>query len=530
MSPTEPNPGAPFLARAGGAAEFRRLLERRGPIFVKMGQFLALRPDLIPREYCEELMRLFEEVRPFSWHEARQIIKEDLGGEPAELFAYIDPRPLASGSLAQTHFARLASGEEVAVKVLRPDVRGRVERDLRRARRLVRILELSRSSFILSPREVLSEITDWLMQELDLQQELANIRRLRRLTARSRIQFVPRPYPEFSGPRVLTAQYVRGAHVIDLLAPRRATDASGPEIDPEVDRNLLAERLIEACLTQIFQFRFFHADLHPGNLIAMPHNRIAFVDFGLCDELDEAVRKRQMRYLGALYRGDNEQVFHSLQEILVPTDRADSEGLRQDFFAAVRSWSSERRRSDRRDRGASYRSSVANYMIAVMQAARRNGYQVPTRILAMYRALLTAESVAQQLGGDADLHSVGRAFVEQLQTDEALAVLQPENLQSAVLSYYALWREYPSQVSQILSDLADSRFVLKVNVSENADLKRDRNRRTRLIVTSIVAVSTAILIAGVELSSNAGGWLSWMLMAGLLCLYIAVFWQYRGLT
>lgn len=524
-------PTARFFSRIEGPAEFRRLLEKRGPIFVKIGQFLALRPDLIPREYCQELMQLFERVRPFPWQEARQIIKEDLAAEPTDLFAYIEPRPLASGSLAQTHFARLKNGAEVAVKILRPDVKEQVERDLRRARRLVRLLELSRTSFILSPRDVLSEVSNWLRQELDLRQELANIQRLRRLTARSRFQSVPRPYPELSGPRVLTARYVRGVHVIDLLSPPGSRAEPEPESaeQADIDRDLLAEHLIEACLTQIFQYRFFHADLHPGNLIAIPPARIAFVDFGLCDELDETVRKRQMHYLSALYNGENEQVFRSLQEILLPTEHADPEALRRDFFAAVRSWSIEKQRDREVEEGV-YNSPVANYMIAVMQAARRSGYQVPTGILAMYRALLTAESVAQQLGGGADLRSVGTAFFERLRLDEAFRLLNVEELRSVVLSYYSLWREYPGQLSQILADLADSRFVLKVNVSENPDLKRDRNRRTRAVVTSIVAVSVAVLLAALELSDYAGGWIGWLLMTILALLYIATFLQYWRLN
>ena len=153
----------------GGPVGFRRFLERRGPTFVKIGQFLALRPDLIPREFSEELMRLFKRVPAFPWPEARRIIREDLDGEPAELFGYFDPKPFAAGSLAQIYFARLDDGAEVAVKILRPGARARIARDLRHARRLARLLTMSGSSFILSPQEVLEEIAGWLTQELDLQ-------------------------------------------------------------------------------------------------------------------------------------------------------------------------------------------------------------------------------------------------------------------------------------------------------------------------------------------------------------------------
>lgn len=515
--------------RIGGPAGLRQFLERRGPTFIKIGQFLALRPDLIARDYCEELMRLFERVPPFPWSEARRIIRDDLGAEPADLFGYFEPQPFAAGSLAQTHFARLANGTEVAVKILRPNVRQEIARDLRHARRLARLLEVSGADFILSPREVVEEIARWLMQELDLQRELSNISRLRRLTAGSAFQVVPRPYPRLSGPRVLTSGYVRGVHLIDLLSPRDRADRIAPEPAEKagIDRDLLAERLIKACLTQIFRYRFFHADLHPGNLIALPRARLAFVDFGLCDALDENVRKRQMQYLGALYRGDNDQVFRYLQEILIATDAARPEGLRRDFFAAVRAWTAEDPGNATAD-DRSY-SPVANYMIDVMRAARRNGYRIPTGILAMYRALLAAETVAHQLGSDADLRSVGRAFFERLRTQEAIRALETGPLEPVLLSYLALWRDFPSQASQILSDLADNRFVLKVNVSEDADVSRDRNRRTRAVVSSIIAVSVAVLIAFPGNPDDAASWLTWLLVAALLLLYLVTYLHYRRL-
>jgi ubiquinone biosynthesis protein len=515
-----------FTPRLWTPVGLREFLERRGPTFIKIGQFLALRPDIIAQEYCDELMRLFERVPAFGWSDAHRIIREDLGAEPADLFAYIDTRPLATGSLAQTYLARLNDGTEVAVKVLRPSVERRVARDLRHARRLAGLLELSGATLILSPREVVEELASWLMQELDLENELTNIRRMRRLVAGSPFQLVPRPYPRLSGKRVLTTRFVRGTHVIDLLLPR---DANGrqltvPADESGVDRDVLAERLILACLTQIFRYRFFHADLHPGNLIALPRGRIAFVDFGLCEELDDTVRRRQMRYLAALYSGNNENVFRSLLEILVPSERADPEGLRRDFFAAVRA-RQERRGTGPGSDGA---SPVAAYMIAIMRAARRHGYAVPIRILAMYRALLTAESVAAKLGSSVDLQSVGRNFVERLQSEETLRVLDLDNLRPALLNYFSLWRDAPGQISQILSDLADNRLVLKVSETESPDLKQDRHRRTRAIVTSITAVSVAVLIAYTA-GADGSGWLTWGLVGLLLLLYLATYLDYRKL-
>lgn len=518
----------------GGPEGFRLFLEKRGPIFVKIGQFLALRPDLIPRRYCDELMDLFDQVPPFSWSEARQIIKEDLGAEPAELFAYIDPRPISAGSLAQVHLAHLDDGARVAVKVLRPNIRKRINRDLRRARLLARFLQLSRAIVIVSPQEVIEELSQWLMQETDLERELSNVTRLYGLTADNPVQVIPKPYPELSGPRVLTTEFVKGVAVSKLLA-RGAEDGNDRSVAAEeraeqldIDRDLLARSLMTACLTQIFRYSFFHADLHPGNLIVLPGDRIGFVDFGLCDHLDETLRKRQMQFLGGLYRGDTERVFRVLTEILIITPDSDVKGFRRDYLEETRMWVA-RKEGDLSFTNEAYSSPLATYMIGVLRAARRHRLQIPTRILSIYRALLTAESVSQQLGSDVELNSVGRDFFEKLQIDEAVSSLQLRNVESALLSYLALWRDSPGQLNQILADLSDSRFVLKVDVSEGSDLAHLRNRRTRAILFSILTVGMSVLVALNSFRQVVDGWVSWLLVSLLVVLYVLTFLEVRKL-
>jgi predicted unusual protein kinase regulating ubiquinone biosynthesis (AarF/ABC1/UbiB family) len=257
---------------------------------------------------------------------------------------------------------------------------------------------------------------------------------------------------------------------------------------------------------------------------------IAFVDFGLCEELDETVRKRQMQYLSALYRADTDQVFRFLREILIPTERAEPESLRRDFVTAARAWTAETRgNTEGRPLDTAYSSPAATYMIAVMRAARRNGYQVPVAILAMYRALLAAESVARQLSSHADLRSVGREFFEQLQSDKVLRVLTSENFNPRLFNYMSFWRDYPTLLNQTLTYRADNRFVLNVNVSENADLKHDRNRRARAVVASIVAVSLAVLLGSLEIFTQTSSWITWILAAALLLLYMIVYLNYRRL-
>jgi ubiquinone biosynthesis protein len=505
----------------GGPKDFRLLLERLGPTFIKIGQFLALRPDILPQEYCDELMLLLDRVPPFPWAEARKILEAEFGSDLSQFFSYIDPEPVAAGSLAQTHFAQLGDGAEVALKIQRPHIRTRVQRDLRRARLLVRLLEVSKIKLIISPREVLEEVGDWMMQELDFTLELSNMTRLYSLTRESPNEVVPRPYHHLSTRTVLTAEYLRGMRFTTLLDKVRGSPESIDELsDMGIDPEVLAENLLSACLTQIFRYQFFHADLHPGNLITLPGNMIGFVDFGLCDELDPLVRERQMRYLQAVYSDNLELMFRALVEILIPTDDTDLDSFRRDFFAATGVWQQRTKQESEAGYRREGRSPTGEWMVRVMRAARQNGLQVPSRILSMYRALLTAESVANRLDPSVDLGMVGQQFFQMMQLQDVLRSLEPEAVQAFLLNLFNLIRDSPGQLQQILEDLANGRFVVNVNTTESPRLLRIANRRTKLIVTAILTVGVAFLLGNPSLPSVAGINIAWLLGIVLAILYL----------
>jgi ubiquinone biosynthesis protein len=513
----------------GGPAGFRETLQRLGPTFIKLGQFLALRPDIVPQEYCDELMRLLDQVPPFPWQQAKSILAGHFGNDLSQVFEFINPRPAAAGSMAQIHFARLVNGDEVAVKIQRPDVERRVRRDLKRVALLAWLLEVGHASLIASPKELHEELTAWMLQEIDLTHELSNLTRLYGLAADSSIQRIPRPYPELSGPRVLVAEFLRGIPISEILVAMR----SGQQRDLDhiaelgVDWNRFAENLIRATLTQIFRYHFFHADLHPGNLLVLPGDVVGYVDFGLCDKVEETVRKRQMRYLSAVYNNDTDQMFKALTEVLVPGPESDVQRFRMEFMAEAMKWTSELNSHEVRSREEP--SPIAQWMIAVMRAARRNGYQAAASILSMYRALLTAETVATSVAARADLQQVGREFFESLAWEDIARTIRSENLQNLALSMLSLSKDAPAQLRQILADLTENRFRLNTHVSEDPRTERARNRRTRLLVTSVLTVSLAILISNPRLPAPFGISLAWPLYAVLAMSYVAIAVQWKRL-
>jgi len=508
----------------------RRLLEKLGPTFIKLGQFLALRPDIIPQEYCDELMSLFEHAAPFPWEDARRILAEELKEEPEVTFRSIDPVPLAAGSLAQTHFARLHDGTEVAVKILRPGIAERIEQDLSRTRIFARVLELTGFHHVISPTELVEELRIWLMQEIDLDRELANMSRLHRAARESEVERIPRPFPDYSTSRVLTAEYIHGITFAELIAAARP-DPKAPlrrRRRFHVDRDQLASNLLRACLGQIFRYRFFHADVHPGNLVALSDDAIGFVDFGLCDSLDETVRAQQMRYLSAVYNRDVEAMFRAISELLIPSTTTDMEAFRADFHAETRNYLSriDDPEESRRTGGS---SPIADWLVAVVRSARRHDLRFPPKILSMYRTLLTAESVARILSPGNSLRLVGREFFRELQYEEIARSFTSERIEPVLLSLFTLGRDWPVQLQQILADLTAGRLSMTMRTAETPHTRRLRDLRTKLLAAAILTVSSAMLLNIPALPAFLRGNLIWIVAAFHTILLGIVVRQWRRL-
>lgn len=507
-----------------------RLLRRMGPVAVKVGQYLSLRRDLLPREFTTELLKLTDDGPSLDWTKVKEILTSDLGSPPELIFSYIDRAPIASGSLAQVHRARLPDGTEVAMKIKRPGIEHAIARELKQLRRIAVIIEHSGADLAINPRELMDEIADWLKHEVDFVRELENARRLRRAAIDSSIQRIPLVYPSLSSQQIVTYELLKGIPVSAVLSRQDSaltpTHIHDADAEPgsstwNLDQQAVAANLMEACLTQIFRYQFFHADLHPGNLLILENNIVGFVDFGLCDVLDNSVRANQLRYLTAVYNDDAALMFKALTEILIAGEFANGEGFRRDFLNV------RRRLEGRIDESE---QPAGDYLSSVLNAARRNGYKIPTSILSIYRALLTAESVAAQLGLADGIRKVGRKFFTELQSQELYSQLFDRNqLQQIFVSLLNLTRDTPRQLNQVLSDLVDGTLSLKVEVGEDPRITRSRKQRARMQVCAVLSVGVAILLTVPNPPIFFGVPIQRVLTFLLLGLYVAVFYFWRQL-
>jgi ubiquinone biosynthesis protein len=503
----------------------RSRLEQLGPTFVKFGQFLALCPDLIAQEYCDEFLCLTDQVTPLSFTDVARILEEDLGEPVSECFTSIASQPVIAASLAQVHVACTQNGATVAVKVQREGIHKAVQRDLRRARIIGSILKVIGSS-IVSPAEVVDEFSHSMYEELDLQHELRNLVLMHQLAHDYPNIQVPRPCSELSGKRVLTTEYLSGMPFTKLLPLVRANQPDRIEA-LGFDRRALAVNLLDAVLTQIFRLEFFHADMHPSNILAMPDNRIGFVDFGPAGELNSTVRQGMIRYLASVHAKDVEGIFESLAELLLPTHESDPHQFRSDFYEQSRRWIREREAL--LPAAALHDSQTAQYLVGVLRAARQNRYRVPAPIPSIYRALLNAEILARQLCGDVNLSEVYSRFFERLQAYSA--TLQPRNLELSLLEAMELARDGPRQARRVLADIADGRFVLSARIVSSDEDRRRASDCARLIAAAALSIGLSLLIAGTRDAMLPGGTrLAGVLWAALILDWIVVLVLWRRLS
>lgn len=491
---------------------FRETLEQLGPTAMKIGQFLALRPDLIPSAYTDELLALADAVPAVPVAEILEVIEEDLGPIEAH-FTSIEPAPAGSGSLAQVHRARLLTGEDVAIKVQRRGVRERGLRDLRAADWLGRVLEACVGVTLISPRAVIEEFHGWMTRELDFQLELQNTRRMQNTLRSGAV--APRVFEEHSKGRILALEFLHGVPMRQLLRMARANDFAGIEA-LDIDRHALTRRLLTSMLEQLFQDGVFHGDPHPGNLLALPHSQIGFLDFGLVSQSAPSLQKGLSRYLASVYRRDTDGMYKALTEILEVGDDSDLAGFRQDFFAASADWERERTAD------APARAPLAVYLVAILTAARNHRLRVPTRILGMYRALVTVEAQAFELSGEASLLSVGRTFFAGMRRQAISQIFSPESVQATGLEMMSLTTDGPGQLRRLLADLSDERFQLQVIATPSKTQQMLGNARFKLVAVSLLVVAIAILLA-------SGAEPRWLLWSSLGIAGVAWLWGWRRL-
>jgi ubiquinone biosynthesis protein len=505
-------------SRDSRGARIRKSLEQLGPIFVKFGQILSTRQDLLPPDVVAELALLQDRVPPFSSDTARMLIEAALGQRLDAVFAEFDVAPLASASIAQVHAARLQDGREVVVKVVRPAILKTIRQDIELMYTIADLAERYWSTGKrLRPREVVAEFEKNLIDELDLMREAANASQLRRHFADSPLLYVPDVEWSFTKTNVMVMERIRGIPINQIQTLRSL----------DVDFKTLAERGVEIFFTQVFRNSFFHADMHPGNIFvdasrpAQP--RYIAVDFGIMGSLHPMDQNYLAQNFLAFFNRDYRRVaeLHVESGWVPPGTRVD------EFEAAIRTVCEpifER---------PLHEISFGGLLLRLFQTARRFNMVVQPQLVLLQKTLLNIEGLGRQLYPNLDLWATAKPFLERWMSEQVGLRSVGRRLVKNLPVWGQILPELPNTVYQAMQTTQNIQKQLEYQGQELRLLRKQLRRSYH--VQSLVLVACAILGGEFLLMVQRGGADGWFnhgnewLHGGLIVLAVVLLWGARPL-
>ena len=456
----------------------RRALEDLGPIYVKFGQALSTRKDLLPDDIADELVKLQDRVPPFANEVARGIIEKELGMSIAEAFAEFDPNPLASASVAQVHTAVLHSGENVIVKVLRPDIEARIRSDIGLLYEVARFAErFWADARRLRVMDVVVEFEKTTLDELDLVREAANAAKLRRNFENSKLIYIPEVHWPLTRQKVMVMERIYGIPVGEI----EQLKAGG------ADFKLLAERGVEIFFTQVFRDNFFHADMHPGNIfVDLPDKYIA-VDFGIVGSLSLS----DQRYLAENFLAFFNRDYRKVAEMHVESGWVSSTTRIEEFESAIRSVCEPIFEKPLKD------ISFGQLLLRLFQTARRFDMHVQPQLVLLQKTLLNIEGLGRQLYPELDLWQTAKPFLEEWFHERLGPKAKIEKIIKQFPEFAEQFPQIPSLLYKALDNAAHAQQNAEAQQRELALLRRqmDKNHRTTVwaMIISAAVISVAVL-------------------------------------
>ncbi len=421
-----PTPGRPVRVRLA--------LERLGGAWIKLGQMLAMRYDLLPAAYCDELFGLLNQVAPFPYDQVREIVRQELGDVPEVVYRSFEPESFAAASIGQVHRAVLPTGEAVAVKVQRPRIRETLKADIDLMYSLTWVFDRTHLFGASRSRTVIDEFARWTADELDYLVEARQAMTLHEHAGRTDTERIARVHREYTTSRVLTSELIEGVPLIDVMVALRTRDepflehfrANGHDLD-RVMKNLDWNML-----NQVYVSGYFHADLHPANLFVMPGDAIGYVDLGIVGQLPARVRDSLTRYSWLLFRGEVEPAIQELMRWLTPTPETDSAAARWHLIRIHQAFlydvASRRPGSTSRPPGPVDRAAENPYSrlaVEIMRVIREHHLVLAQSVVAYLKMLVTIGALRHELATSYDLSRHVRRFFSRLMRQRAVAWFDP---------------------------------------------------------------------------------------------------------
>lgn len=455
----------------------RLALEELGPIFMKFGQMLSTRRDLLPRDIADELEKLQDRVPPFPGAQARAIVEAAYERPLTEVFASFDDAPLAAATIAQVHTARLGTGKEVVVKVVRPGIRALIQRDIEVLYALAQLANRYwGDAQRLRPRELVREYEKTILDELDLMREAANAAQLKRNFADSRLLYVPEVYWDYCRKNVMVMERIHGV----LISDRAELERRGANIQR------LAENGVEIFFTQAFRHNFFHADMHPGNIFVLLDDpefpRYAAVDFGIVGTLDP----RDQHYLAENFIAFFERDYRRIARLHIDSGWIPAHVRVDELESAVRTVCEPIANKPLKE------ISFGQVLISLFEAAQRFDAQMQPQLMLIQKTLLQIEGVGRQLYPELDLWKTAQPLLRQWVAERWSLRAIAKDVRTQLPDFVQALRQLPPLVENAIQRAQDGRLSLPVDSPEYQLLRQELRRNARRHEIALLSATAAL--------------------------------------
>ena len=461
------------------SVRLRKVLEELGPTFIKLGQILSVRPDLIPIDLCNELSKLQDQVPPFDYGDIKKQIKESLGSYPEELFSAFNSTPIAAASLGQAHQARLKTGEDVVVKVQRPDIRRTIETDIDILYTLAQLAGRYMADIkVFDPNSIVNEFSKVITKEIDFTHEAHNIDKFCKNFKDSVTVRIPKVFWEYTRSKVITTEEIKGIRLNDYLNQPHSSE----------EKRTVALNGANAILQQIFVDGFFHADPHPGNIFILPDNVVAFVDFGIVGRLDEDSRDAIVSLLIAVSMKNARGIIKALESLGAFTEEVPIRSFKHDINDFMERYYDIPLKQ----------IEISTVLQQAIDSMLRYKLKIPHQFHVLFKAITTIDGVARQLDPEFNTIAHTRPFVEKLvrERHDPSRMLKDAALYSSEL--LDIIKIIPRDAYEILKKIKTGR--LKIEFEHQglskfiSEMDKSSNRVSFSLVISALIIGSSLII------------------------------------
>ncbi len=473
----------PDTAGASAGRRLKMALEELGPTFVKLGQILSIRRDILPADIIEELKKLQDSVQPFPFSEVKTLIETEFNDALGNIFKEFDEAPVAAASISQVHRARLISEKQVAVKVQRPEIERLIDLDLNILKDMAYLLDHhTKYGEIYDFSGMVADFENTLKNELDFTKEGENADAFRLNLSRDEGVTVPKVKWIYTTNRVLTMEYFEGIKISDSAA----LDLAG------INRRKIAERLAASICNQILRDGFFHADPHPGNIQVMPDGTIIFLDLGMVGCLNES-RKRAISnfFIGVAFK-DSRMVVNSIFAMEAATSRSNVKSFEKDIDALIEKYLTMPMNEMKIDK----------LLQEIFHIAFLNHVKTPREFALLSKTLTTLQGLLEKLAPDINSLVIAEPIAKKLRYQSLSVERMGSGIKKSLLDYWNLLSEFPAAMQSLLHKAADADFAVQFEMKEMDKLQRRLERIFNRISFSLILLAVSIIIAGVLISSG----------------------------